>query len=289
MSRSIGMSRVFQAGVCLIASLLLPACDRGSRTSHAEAVEGDTPQRIVSLDLCADQFALKFVPPARILAVSPDAVKDFSYMREAAAGVLVVRPIAEDVLLLKPDLVVRAYGGGPNAAAYFERLGIPVVEVGWANDIDSVLTNIERIATALGSAAEGRRVVAEARERLDAIAAKGSGNAALYMTPAGVTTGPGSLIHEMLVAAGLQNFQEQPGWNPVPLERLAYEQPDLVAAAFFETLTNHPDAWSAARHPVARAQLRQPSTVPIKGAWTACTSWSILDAIEALAEESAAP
>ncbi|MEM6411406.1 MAG: ABC transporter substrate-binding protein [Pseudomonadota bacterium] len=284
MRRSIGMSRVFQAGVCLIASLLTSACDRGNEKLQTEGTDTDRPHRIVSLDLCADQFALKFVSPERILAVSPDAAKDFSYMREAAAGVPVVRPVAEDVLILKPDLVVRAYGGGPNAKAHFESLGIPVIEVGWANDIDSVLENIERIATHLGAPEEGRRVVDETRERLDMFATKGSGREALYMTPAGVTTGPGSLVHEMLVAAGLQNFQEQPGWNPIPLERLAYEQPDLVAAAFFETLTNHPDAWSASRHPVARAQLAEPDTVPIQGAWTACGGWFILDAIEALVD-----
>ena len=108
---------------------------------------------------------------------------------------------------------------------------------------------------------------------------------ALYMTPAGVTSGPGTLVHEMLLAAGLENFEQQPGWRSIPLERLAYESPDLVAAAFFELKTNHPSLWSAMRHPVARQQVRDRPTVNLEGAWTSCGAWFLLDAIESLAAE----
>ena len=86
------------------------------------------------------------------------------------------------------------------------------------------------------------------------------------------------------MAAQGDNFQTQPGWQPIPLERLAYDNPDLVAAAFFDSRTNHPDAWSPMRHPVARRQLRDRPTVPIKGAWTSCSGWYLLDAVEAVAE-----
>ena len=105
------------------------------------------------------------------------------------------------------------------------------------------------------------------------------------MTPAGVTSGPGTLVHEMLLAAGLSNFERRPGWRSLPLERLAYESPDLVAAAFFDLNTNHPALWSAMRHPVARRQIIQRPTVHLPGAWTSCGAWFLLDAIESLAAE----
>ena len=244
----------------------------------------DRPLRIVSLDYCADQFVLKLVDRERILAVSPDAEKDFSYMRGAARGIPVVRPVAEDALVLKPDLVIRAYGGGPNAAEFFERAGVPVLNVGWASDIESVKRIIQEVAGGLGETARGEEVVAEMNARLAALAKNATEGTALYMTPAGVTTGPGSLVHEMLRAADLNNFQEQPGWRSLPLERLAYEQPDIVAAAFFDVRTNHPDAWSAMAHPIARAQLRDRPTVSLNGAWTACGGWFLMDAVEALAQ-----
>ncbi|MEM9667421.1 MAG: ABC transporter substrate-binding protein [Pseudomonadota bacterium] len=283
------MLRVFAEGLFLAAASCLSACDSAQTEAPVSSEVTDRPQRIVSLDFCADQYVLKLADREQILAVSPDAVKDFSYMRDAAEGVSSVRPVAEDVLILKPDLVVRAYGGGPGAAAFFERAGVPVLQVGFASNIDgedmgSIPSLIEHMANSLGHPARGEALVSDFRNRLSAFSNDRRDKSALYMTPAGVTTGPGSLIHEMLLAAGLENFQRQPGWRSLPLERLAYEQPDLVAAAFFRTLTNHPDAWSASRHPVARGQLAEPDTVPIQGAWTACGGWFILDAIEALTE-----
>ena len=254
------------------------------RVSPNAGENNEKPVRIVSLDYCSDQFVLKFVDHSSILAVSPDATEDFSYMREAAHGVRVVRPLAEDVLILKPDLVVRSYGGGANAAEFFERAGIPVLNVGWANDIDAVISNIERMAEALGEKDKGRDVAQEMRTRLSAIEESKNAPSALYMTPSGVTSGPGSLIHEMIVAGGYANFQSSPGWRSLPLERLAYEQPDIVAAAFFESRTNHPDAWSPMKHPIARKQLSQRTVVPIEGAWTACGGWFLMEAVEALAE-----
>ena len=270
-------------------------------------------QRIVSLDFCADQYVLKFVERHRILAVSPDAGREFSYMRDAAAGLPTVRPVAEDVISLKPDLVVRSYGGGPRASLLFERAGLPVYNVRWAQDMDEIEQVIGEAARALGSPEQGLAVAMEMRTRLaslrgsgsngasgsasgdthtsDSNGASGNGNAntsagladVLYMTPTGVTSGPGSLIHEMLTAAGLENFQTRPGWWPIPLERLAYEKPDLLAVAFHESLADHPHAWSAIRHPVARALLDRETVIPIEGAWTACGAWFLMDAVESLA------
>ena len=270
------------AKACLAIALAVSFGGCSLEPAEPPAAHGP-PQRIVSLDFCADQYVLKFVGRNRILAISPDAEREFSYMRDHAAGLPTVRPVAEDVIILKPDLVVRSYGGGPQAPAMFASAGVPVHNVGWAEDVEAVLQTIRETAGALGSAGPGLAVAAAMPSRLAALRADATHASALYMTPAGVTSGPGSLIHEMLTGAGLNNFQARPGWGPIALERLAYERPDLVAAAFFESLTNHPHAWSPIRHPVARSRLGDGAVVPIKGAWTACGGWFLADAMDALA------
>lgn len=272
----------------LVLGLWLTAC---SGETPPPQTSSDRPMRIVSLDFCSDQYVLKFADPEQILAVSPHAVKDFSYMREEAVGVPTVRPIAEDVLILKPDLIVRSYGGGPNAAAFFERAGVPVLQVGWASTIDgegpgSIPFLLQSMADGLGQSKRGQALVVEYRDRLRRLKSRPSSDTALYMSPSGYTTGSGSLAHEMMLAAGLTNFEQSPGWRPVPLERLAYEQPDLIAASYFEELANPLDAWSASRHPVARNQLAKPETVPIQGAWVSCGGWFILNGVEALSDSA---
>lgn len=284
----------FAAAPPLALAAMLGGC--GGEAGDANRLAGP-PQRIVSLDFCADQYVLKLVQRERILALSPDAARDFSYMRKRAAGLPSVRPLAEDVILLKPDLVVRSYGGGPQAPALFAKVGVPVHSVGWADDFPAILQAITETAQALGAAAQGRALAAEMLARLAAL----HGSAppahphgqprratALYMTPGGVTSGPRSLIHEMLTAAGLDNFQAQPGWRTLPLERLAYEQPDLVAAAFIGSMANHHHSWSSTRHPLAQALLAERTLVPIEDAWTACGAWFLMDAVEALARAAQA-
>ena len=108
------------------------------------------------------------------------------------------------------------------------------------------------------------------------------------MTPGGVTAGAGTMIDELMAAAGLANFQKEAGWHPIPLERLAYERPELVVAAFFESETNDLRNWSATRHPVAEAQLEERRVAAIDGAWTACGGWFLIEAVETMAETAKA-
>ena len=244
-------------------------------------------ERIVSLDFCADQYVLKMLPRSRILAVSPNAGKHFSYMRDSATDIPTVRPIAEDVLALKPDLIIRSYGGGPYASRFFELAGVSVLQVPFTNSFEDIRNAIRHIADGLGVAQQGKEIISTMNRRLESIHKSDSKRMALYMTPTGVTSGPGTLIHEMLQAADLGNFQHQPGWRSIPLERLAYEQPAVIAAAFFTAEENHSSMWSPMRHPVAKNQMIDQPTVMLQGAWTACAGWYLLDAIEALANSAA--
>lgn len=275
-----------------LALLGLLACGAPGAPHAGEAAEQGPPARIVSLDFCADQYLLALAEREQILALSPDAGKNFSYLAEMARGIPTVRPTAEQVLILKPDLVVRSYGGGPRAAAFFERAGVPVLNIGRAtgskgSEIDSIPAVIEHAAAGLGAAQRGRALAGEFRARLAALRQGKGERSALYMSPVGVTTGPGSLMHEVLTAAGLENFQKAPGWRSLPLERLAYEKPDFIAASFFDERAYSTNTWSATRHPVAQAQMREARVVPIKVAWITCGAWFVMDAIEALAQNGA--
>jgi iron complex transport system substrate-binding protein len=324
----------------LMLPLALTACSLGKAATPAPLEPPVRAMRVVSLDYCADQYVLKLVGRDRILALSPDATRDFSYMREAAKGLPKVAPRAEDVLVLKPDLVVRSYGGGADAGAFFARAGVPVLQLGYAEDLAGVRRVLVETAAQLGERARGERIAQEMDARVvrlsentfaptvpsvsrdvaqpwrsrpstsrhgrdvyperlahqpgEGLGTKGeesnTGSASmpaskptmLYATPGGVTSGPGSLIHELIELAGYRNFQTEPGWHPLPLERLAYEKPDRVAMAWFGRRDYNPDQWSAARHPLMRTASAHPA-IGLEGAWTACGGWFVLDAAEAMA------
>ena len=267
----------------LLAATLAAACG----VAPPPGVRPDGPAtRIVSLDYCADQFVLGLADRDRILALSPDAGEDFSYLRTEAAGLPSVRPRAEDVLTLRPDLVVRSYGGGPRAPAFFERAGVPVLQIDFAPDVDAVRERIRQAAAALGVPARGEALIAGMDARLARARAQSGGGEVLYLAPSGVAAGSGTFVHHLIEEAGLDNFDAERGWRAIPLERLAYETPDVYAVPEFGK-TNHNVVWTTFRHPVAERRVQAGPAIPIDGATTTCGGWFLADAVEALAAGAA--
>ena len=285
-ARASGALGMILAGVArrvlpaLVTGLALAACEAPPPPARPD---GGPAARIVSLDYCADQFVLGLVDRDRILAVSPDARAEFSYMRAAAAGVATIRPRAEDVLIREPDLVVRSYGGGPNAGTFFARAGVPVLQIGFANDIAGVRAAIRDAARTLGVAERGESLIAEMDARLARVRTDAASASVLYLTPSGVSAGPGTFVHRLIAAAGLDNFQRQGGWRPIPLERLAYETPDLVAMVTFGARADRDGAWTPIRHPVVKRRMRALPVATLDGATTSCGGWFLAGAVEALA------
>ena len=166
---------------------------------------------MVSLDYCADQYVLGLVERSRILALSPDAGEAFSYLRAEAVGLPAVRPRAEDVLTLRPDLVVRSYGGGPRAGAFLARAGVAVLQINYASDIESVRVGVRHAAAALGVPARGETLIADMDARLERAQAVVADTRTLYLTPAGVSAGSRTFVHHLI----RRSISETPsvGWT----------------------------------------------------------------------------
>lgn len=265
----------------------LVACGGHSVGGAVDAPPAATrpPIRIVSLDYCADQYVVGLADRAHILRVSPHATASYSWVREQARGLPSVRPRAEDVLILQPDLVVRSYGGGPKAGDFLAQAGIPVVQVPYVNDIAGAQRAVREMAEALGVGRRGQLLADDVARRMARLSQGGDEPAreVLYLSSTGASAGAGTLIDEIIRAAGHRNFTRRSGWNFLSLERLAYEQPEMLALAFFSAEDSVLDAWSPASHPVARRQIRDLPTVHLDASWVSCGGWFLVEAVEALA------
>lgn len=266
----------------MLTTCLGAACGGGSPRAGEASGEDPRASRIVSLDYCADQFVLGLAERERILALSPDAGKNFSYLRAEAAGLPTVRPRAEDVLALEPDLVVRSYGGGPRAAAFFEQAGVAVLQVDYAPDVDAVRDRIRQAALALGAPGRGEALIDGMDARLARVRARARDASMLYLAPSGVSAGSGTFVDHLIAEAGLENFDDRIGWRSIPLERLAYETPDVYAVPEFQW-ANHNVLGTPFRHPLAVRRVQAGPAVSIDGATTSCGAWFLADAVEALA------
>ena len=242
---------------------------------------------LISLDYCADQYAIALAERSDIKFVSPAATTDYSYMAERAKGLPQLRPTAEEVVLADPGLVIRQWGGGYNAGSFLEKVGVPIVQVAFTMDYSGAVKNLDHIGTALNASGKGQELIQDTRSRLNQLAIsrpeRDQWPLGLYVTPAGVTTGSATFVHDMLEAAGVRNMAAESGrngWHPINLEALALEKPDLIVGAFFDLASNHVNNWSLARHSFLRELLAESQVVMIPGRLVACSAWFYVDAVE---------
>lgn len=263
----------------LTASAMLTGC-----AAHTQKDEAPALSDIVSLDLCADQMVLRLVEKGRIKAVSNEAELDDSFAGVDTASLPRVRPTVEEIIALRPAIVVKSYGGGPLLDAQLTRLGIKVVQLDYAARLSDIPGTIDSAAQKLGTVEQGQKVIRRFQQQLVKAGQAPSGErpSLLYVTPGGVTTGPGSLIDDAITASGFRNYNDKPGWYGLPLEALAGKRPDAVLTGFFDKTNYDQDAWSSARHKVTQRALRGVPAVQLPGSKVSCGNWLIGDVVEDL-------
>lgn len=227
---------------------------------------------LVSLDYCADQYLLGLADPSQILALSPDADKPFSHYRDRAKELPQSRLSAEEILILKPDIILRSYGGTPRDLEFYQRFGLQVVNIGFANDFAGVADVVESIALKLGRSTEAQEHISRLRQ-----AAPESRGSALYITPGGVTAGDETLVADLLRQSGLGNLGGPGYWPAMSLETLILSPPDLAISAFFNFGAEATSHWGLGRHAAMRRLLNQIDVVPIREDRISCTSWLVAD------------
>lgn len=255
----------------------------------AGAAGGTERPRVVSLDYCADQYVLALADRGQIAAIATGPGDAHSALRALAVGLPRVRDSAEDVLALAPDLIIRSFGGGVRAQAFYARTGLGVHDLGFPRSFDDIAQTIARTGNTLGQDARAAALMAVMQADLDAAAAPGMRARALYLTPGGVTSGSGTLIHQMIEAAGLENAaaaRGATGWVSVPLESLVLDPPELIITGFFNQPDILADQWSLTRHPVLTDLLARTPAIHLDGALIGCSDWGLATAARILREEA---
>ncbi|WP_449255736.1 ABC transporter substrate-binding protein [Bosea sp. (in: a-proteobacteria)] len=246
------------------------------------------PARIVSLNMCTDELVLRLADRDRIASVtwlSRDPRN--ANMAEAARAVGVNHGLVEEVLADRPDLVVAgAYTTRP-AVALLRRTGVPVHEFGVPRSIAEMRAQITEMAALLGEEARGARLVAEIDARLAAIAARRPAGhpRAVVLRPNGFTVGRGSLVDEILTAAGLDNLAADLGiesYGQIALETVALSKAQMLILN--DTPGGRPSlAGEVLHHPLIGKLGARLKLVALPSRLWTCAGPSVLDAIDLLA------
>jgi iron complex transport system substrate-binding protein len=270
-----GIARL--AGAALL--LLLPLA-----AGHAGAA---TP-RFASLNVCADQLLLMLADHEEIASLSyHGANPNFSYYWERAHGLPVNRGQAEELLAAAPTLVLGGAFSNPATQHLLEKLGTTVLPLDVPSDFAGIRAQTLAVAATLGHPERGRALVEELDRRLAALVAERPERrplAAVYQEN-GITAGRGTLVDEVIAAAGFENLASRIGlasYAALPLEMLVLHRPELLITSLETT-----DAPSLARqtldHPALRAVARGAVQVTIPAPLWVCPGPYTVEAAERLA------
>ena len=277
--------------VALVFGLALPF-----HSAHA-GQEVVPPARVVSMNLCTDQLAMMLAAPGQLISVSHVARDPLiSALAEEAAAYPVNHGGAEEIYLMRPDLVLAGVWGHDLTLSMLERLGLRVARIAPADRLSDIPDRIMEIGTLLGRAPQARAMAAAftadlaALRDAEGIGAAGAGRPRLAIYNAnGYTTGTETLGGDIIRAAGFDNIAGEMGLaygGALPLELLVMAAPDMVL-----TGTAYPGASRAEEimtHP-AIAALNAAGTLRGRGdADWVCGTIRVLDAVRTLAARRAA-
>ncbi|MEQ1863628.1 MAG: ABC transporter substrate-binding protein [Micropepsaceae bacterium] len=191
------------------------------------------PQRIVTTNVCADQLALALADRDRIVSVSRMAIEpQISNFAEIARGLPVNGARAEEIVQLKPDLVLGDIYTGIRATRLAETLGVPIHMVGVGASLADIRQIIRDTAKVLGEDQRGAAMIGEMDARIARAQSTGGATVtALVYEPNGVTSGNGTLTHDVLQVAGLTNLAPKlmsGSYGAVPLEAVVAAAPQLL-------------------------------------------------------------
>ena len=229
------------------------------------AVPLPTAARVVSLNLCTDQYLLALAPGRATAVTFLARDPDLSVMAAAARDVPTVRADAEAVLALRPSLILAAPWGARATLDALVRRGVTVERITPPADFDAIRSTTRQLGARLGASARAEALLAE----MDAVLARprAAQGAAIALEPRGLTAGPGSLRDAVLRAAGLANAADG---RQISLEALARSPGILLVVAPTPAYPARATDWLA--HPIlARHSRREipPRLTICGGPWTA--------------------
>jgi len=246
------------------------------------------PRRIVSMNVCTDQFVLLLADRAQIAGLGRTAEDPHnSAYFERAAGLPKHRARAEEVLALKPDLVVTGGYARRETNEMLERLKVPMLHLRTLAGIADIPAEIRRAATAFGHPERGEEVAAAFEARLARIAPPPDAPrpTTVVWRPGGYVPGKGWIVNDVLTAAGFDNLAARLTLRPggqLPLETLVTSAPDVIVHD-----SRQDDRPTLSRELVAHPALARMGGVPVLGIpvrWWLCSTPAVVDAAETLAE-----
>lgn len=253
----------------------------------ASAASAEAPKRVVSLNLCTDQLAMLLAADGQLYSVSHLATDETaSVLAKEAVPFVANHGLAEEIFLMKPDLILSGTYTTRATVDILKRLGFRVEEFQPESSFADIRANIRRMGSLLGREAKAEELV----RGIDATLANVPTGKADAPTIAPYyanqfTSGRDTLAGEVVTRAGLINMGEKLGFQgtqKLSLEQLVMAKPDLIAA--HNAYAAPSLAYEAQVHPAFRAALQGKNLIDIPDKYWICGGPFTAEAVKLLSD-----
>lgn len=259
--------------------------------SGAEAASASKPDRIVSVNMCLDELAIRLADRERVASVlwmSRDPLN--SNVADVARTIPGNSGTAEEAVSFHPDLVLVGAFTSAMTKSMLDRVGMPMAEFDVPENFDAVRKQIREFGDVIGEPARAEAMIDKLDRDLTSVSypVNGPKLKAIILRPNGFTVGAGSLVDEILERAGLENLAARLNIGPyeqIPLERIAMLDADILIVN-----SEHSDEASLAteglKHPLIGALSERTRVVSLPSRLWTCAGPNLIEAIRTLQRET---
>jgi iron complex transport system substrate-binding protein len=261
---------------------LLPIAATAAPAAPAAA----PPRKIVSLNLCADQYLLALADPGQIAALTEFARDpEVSAAATAARTIRTTKGAAEDVVALDPDLLITTPGRRVDSMAALAGQHYRTLELPNADSYADIVAQIREVAAAVGHRDRGEALIGRMNAALARLPRRAPHGVAAYYQRRGYLTGTGTLVDDLMKRVGLTNLAAKlgrPALSQLSLEQIVAAHPDyLIVEQSTDRVT---DLGTEMLHHPALADIPR---LELPQAWTVCGGPAYVLAARSLSEQLA--
>jgi len=257
-------------------------------TCGIAAAQVAPPARVISLNMCTDQLLLDLAKPEQIVGLSPyaaDAAR--SFLATQARDLPILSGTAEEVMVLKPDLVVSGTFTKRATREFLRAQGVNLEDFAPVRTIAETKRQITRFGEITGAEAKAEARNAEIDAALSELRALAATNKlrVLPLARRAWVSGANSLMSDILAQAGLINVAGEIGIRTggrTTLEQIVQLRPDAIVISQDEGRAED-QGQALLLHPAIQSLFPPERRIVIPERLTVCGGAMLADAMRTLA------
>ncbi|MGA9091372.1 MAG: ABC transporter substrate-binding protein [Bradyrhizobium sp.] len=252
--------------------------------------KADGLPRVASMNVCTDQLLMTLADPEQIVGLSRYARERFeSFAADAAGRYRILSGGAEDILVLRPDIVVASLFDKRSTRELLKEKGLHLAEFSVPRNLDEVKAQIREMGDVVGHPDRARAEII----RLDGAIVRARQAVAvrhyrvLPLSRRGWVTGSDSLLSALLAETGLFNAAADLGINVggfASLEAIVNLKPDLIVVSEAGDRAED-DGRAFLLHPALERFYPPSKRIVIPDRLTVCGGVMLADAVDVLVKE----